>query len=76
MFSGAFQGMEEIINRRMNRQAIGFGKERVTQENKQDVLKQVRTEDLLDSASNPSSSAVCRSMWCSTAWTRRGSTSY
>jgi endopeptidase Clp ATP-binding regulatory subunit ClpX len=46
--SGAFQGMEEIINRRMNRQAIGFGKERVTQENKQDVLKQVRTEDLLE----------------------------
>jgi endopeptidase Clp ATP-binding regulatory subunit ClpX len=45
--SGAFQGLDEIINKRLNRQSIGFEKARVTLENKQDVMKMVKTEDLL-----------------------------
>jgi len=45
--SGAFQGLDEHINKRLNRQSIGFEKIRVTMENKQDVLKLVKTEDLL-----------------------------
>ncbi len=46
--SGAFNELDKIINRRMNRQAIGFNKERATGNDKQDVLKQVRTEDLIE----------------------------
>ncbi|PKL40051.1 MAG: ATPase [Spirochaetae bacterium HGW-Spirochaetae-1] len=45
--SGAFQGLDEHINKRLNRQSIGFEKIRVTMESKQDVLKMVKTEDLL-----------------------------
>jgi len=45
--SGAFQGLEDIINRRMNKQAIGFEKTRVLEKNKNDILKQVKTEDLI-----------------------------
>jgi ATP-dependent Clp protease ATP-binding subunit ClpX len=46
--SGAFNELDRIINRRKNRQAIGFNKERATEKDTQDVLKQVRTEDLLE----------------------------
>jgi ATP-dependent protease Clp ATPase subunit len=46
--SGAFNELDKIINRRMNRQAIGFNKERASEKDKQDVLKQVRTEDLIE----------------------------
>lgn len=45
--SGAFQGLEEIINRRLNKQAIGFEKTRVNKKDSQQVLKTVKTEDLL-----------------------------
>jgi len=45
--SGAFQGMDEIINKRMNKQAIGFEKARVNTRDSQDILKIARTEDLL-----------------------------
>ncbi|MDR3237628.1 MAG: AAA family ATPase, partial [Spirochaetia bacterium] len=45
--SGAFQGLDDIINRRMNKQSIGFEKTRISEKDKHDVLKQVRTEDLL-----------------------------
>ena len=46
--SGAFGGLEEIIGKRMNRQAIGFDKERITATDKQEVLKKVQTEDLIE----------------------------
>jgi endopeptidase Clp ATP-binding regulatory subunit ClpX len=46
--SGAFNELDRIINKRMNRQAIGFNKERASDKDKQDVLKQVRTEDLIE----------------------------
>lgn len=46
--SGAFGGLEEIINKRLNRQAIGFEKVKVAGEAKRDILKRARTEDLID----------------------------
>ena len=45
--SGAFGGLDEIINKRLNKQAIGFEKNRVSTD-KQDFLKRVRTEDLIE----------------------------
>ncbi len=45
--SGAFGGLDEIINKRLNRQAIGFDKTRHVAEDTQEILKKVRTEDLL-----------------------------
>ena len=45
--SGAFGGLEKIINKRLNRQAIGFEKSRSQPEDIQDALKRIRTEDLL-----------------------------
>jgi len=45
--SGAFGGLDDIINRRMNRQPIGFNKEKTAAGEKQGILKQVRTEDLI-----------------------------
>ena len=45
--SGAFQGLEEIINRRLNKQAIGFDKVRLNEKDSQVILKMVKTEDLL-----------------------------
>lgn len=45
--SGAFQGLEQIINKRLNKQAIGFDKPGIKQEEQQNILKQVRTDDLL-----------------------------
>ncbi|HOO70136.1 MAG TPA: AAA family ATPase [Spirochaetota bacterium] len=46
--SGAFNGLDEIINKRLNRQSIGFNKDRVGTKGKQDLLKLVRTEDLIE----------------------------
>jgi ATP-dependent protease Clp ATPase subunit len=46
--SGAFGGLEEIINKRLNKQSIGFEKNRTTAKDKQDILKHVRTEDLIE----------------------------
>lgn len=46
--SGAFGGLEDIINKRLNKQSIGFDKNKVTHEDRQDILKKVRTEDLID----------------------------
>ena len=45
--SGAFSGLDDIINKRMNKQAIGFDKSRLSTDDKQEVLKNVRTEDLI-----------------------------
>lgn len=46
--SGAFGGLDEIIGKRMNRQAIGFDKERITARDRQEILKKVQTEDLIE----------------------------
>ena len=46
--SGAFGGLEEIINKRLNKQSIGFEKTRITKEDRQNILKRVRTEDLIE----------------------------
>ena len=46
--SGAFGGLDEIINKRLNKQAIGFEKKTVHTKDKQEVLKMVRTEDLME----------------------------
>lgn len=43
--SGAFQGLPEIISKRMNQQAIGFEKERIPKD--QNNLKSVKTEDFM-----------------------------
>ncbi len=45
--SGAFQGLTEIIGRRLNRQAIGFEKERTPESQKSNSLKLVKTEDFI-----------------------------
>ncbi len=46
--SGAFGGVEEIINKRLNKQAIGFDKSRTNAEQQQEILKRIKTEDLLE----------------------------
>ena len=46
--SGAFSGLEDIINKRLNKQAIGFDKSQVRREDRQSVLKLVKTEDLIE----------------------------
>jgi endopeptidase Clp ATP-binding regulatory subunit ClpX len=46
--SGAFSGLEDIINKRLNKQAIGFDKSQIRREDRQSVLKQVKTEDLIE----------------------------
>lgn len=45
--SGAFSGLEEMINKRLNKQSIGFDKNKITREDRQSILKKVRTEDLI-----------------------------
>jgi len=45
--SGAFSGLEEIINKRKNKQSIGFDKSRMTPEDHQNILKKLKTEDLM-----------------------------
>ena len=44
---GAVGGLDEIINRRLNKQAIGFDKNRTISE-RQDILRKVKTEDLIE----------------------------
>jgi len=45
--SGAFSGLDDIINRRLNKQSIGFDKVKITGEDRQAILKKVKTEDLI-----------------------------
>ena len=45
--SGAFGGLEEIINRRLNKQAIGFDNRIENDTDNQGTLKNVKTEDLM-----------------------------
>ncbi|HNW30596.1 MAG TPA: AAA family ATPase, partial [Spirochaetota bacterium] len=46
--SGAFSGLEEMINKRLNKQSIGFDKTKIAGEDRQDILKKVKTEDLIE----------------------------
>ncbi|MCP4130707.1 MAG: AAA domain-containing protein [bacterium] len=46
--SGAFGGLEQIINKRLNRQAIGFDKTRKKADDVQGAFKNVKTEDLIE----------------------------
>ncbi len=46
--SGAFNGLNEIINKRLNMQSIGFDKRKTTSEDMQDILKNVKTEDFIE----------------------------
>lgn len=46
--SGAFSGLPDIINKRLNRQSIGFDKLRTSLSDKQEVMKQLKTEDLIE----------------------------
>ncbi len=46
---GAFEGIDEIIKKRMGKNSIGFGTEIVSKDdvNKEEIYKKVQTEDLL-----------------------------
>ncbi len=46
--SGAFSTLPDIINKRLNRQSIGFDKLRSSSSEKQEIIKQLRTEDLIE----------------------------
>lgn len=46
--SGAFNGLEGIIKKRMNMQAIGFDKASIQREDRQAILKRIKTEDLIE----------------------------
>jgi len=46
--SGAFAGLPDIINKRLNRQSIGFDKLKTSSTEKHEIIKQLRTEDLIE----------------------------
>jgi len=47
IMSGAFNGLEEIVEKRLNRQGLGFGAEIRSREKRGEYLKQVKAEDLM-----------------------------
>ncbi len=47
IMSGAFNGLEDFIKRRLNRDGIGFGAEVRSKDERADYLKQVKAEDLI-----------------------------
>ena len=47
IMSGAFDGLEEIIKKRLNREGIGFGAEIRSKDERAEYLKQVKAEDLI-----------------------------
>ena len=47
IMSGAFNGLEEIIKKRLNRQEIGFGAEIKSRDERAEYLRQVKAEDLI-----------------------------
>ncbi len=47
IMSGAFTGLEEIIKKRLNRQDIGFGAEIKSKDQRDESLKQIKVEDLI-----------------------------
>ncbi len=46
--SGAFGGLEEIVSKRLSRKGMGFGAELKEKENRTDLLRQVKPEDLVE----------------------------
>jgi ATP-dependent Clp protease ATP-binding subunit ClpX len=48
IMSGAFNGLDEIVKKRLNRQGIGFGAEVQSKDEKVQYLKQVKAEDLIE----------------------------
>jgi endopeptidase Clp ATP-binding regulatory subunit ClpX len=48
IMSGAFNGLEEIAKKRLNRQGIGFGAEIKSKDEKAEYLKKVKAEDLIE----------------------------
>jgi len=46
--SGAFSGLEEIISKRLSKQSIGFDKDKLTIDVKRNLLKRLKTEDLIE----------------------------
>ncbi len=47
IMSGAFNGLEELIKKRLNREGIGFGAEIRSKDERAEYLKQVKAEDLV-----------------------------
>jgi len=47
IMSGAFNGLEEMIKKRLNREGIGFGAEIRSKDEHAEYLKQVKAEDLI-----------------------------
>jgi ATP-dependent protease Clp ATPase subunit len=47
IMSGAFNGLDEIVKKRLNRQGIGFGAEIRSKDEKTEYLKKVKAEDLI-----------------------------
>jgi endopeptidase Clp ATP-binding regulatory subunit ClpX len=47
IMSGAFNGLEEIIKKRLNRQGMGFRAEIKSKDERAEYLKQVKAEDLI-----------------------------
>jgi ATP-dependent Clp protease ATP-binding subunit ClpX len=48
IMSGAFNGLEEMVKKRLNRQGIGFGAEIRSKDEKAQYLKMVKAEDLIE----------------------------
>jgi hypothetical protein len=48
IMSGAFNGLDEIVKKRLNRQGIGFGAEIRSKDEKVQYLKNVKAEDLIE----------------------------
>lgn len=46
--SGAFSRLDEIINKRMNSQSIGFNKDKVSGEQTHEILKNLKTQDIIE----------------------------
>ena len=47
IMSGAFNGLEEITKKRLNREGIGFGAEIRSKDDRAEYLRQVKAEDLI-----------------------------
>jgi ATP-dependent Clp protease ATP-binding subunit ClpX len=47
IMSGAFNGLEELIKKRLNREGIGFGAEIRSRDERAEYLKQAKAEDLV-----------------------------
>jgi hypothetical protein len=48
IMSGAFNGLDEIVKKRLNRQGIGFGAEIRSKDEKVQYLRKVKAEDLIE----------------------------